>query len=64
MHCAGQVSIDREGLMKVTHMVGLGGGEGMSRNFASATSDTQRSAVSHSMGIVQFVIVADEEELD
>jgi len=58
------VSIDREGLMKVTHMVALGGGEGMSRNFMSATADTQRAAVSHNMAIIQFVIVADEEELD
>lgn len=58
-----QVSIDREGLMKVTHMVGLSGGEGTLRGIAPSLGDTQRSAATHNMGIVQFLIVAEEDNM-
>lgn len=50
--------------MKVTHMVSLGGGEGALRSTAASLADTQRSAVAHRMGIVQVLIVADEEDMD
>ncbi len=50
--------------MKVTHMVSLGGGEGMLRSAAASLADTQRSAVAHCMGIVQVLIVADEEDIN
>ncbi len=50
--------------MKVTHMVGLtGGAEGTLRGTAPMPGDTQRSAASHNMAIVQFLIVAEEEDM-
>lgn len=63
-HGLSQVSIDRDGLMKVTHMVSLGAGEGTLRSTAPSLADTQRSAVAHRMGIVQVLILADEEDMN
>ena len=49
--------------MKVTHMVGLSGGEGTFRGIAPSLGDTQQSAATHNMGIVQFLIVAEEDDM-
>lgn len=58
-----QVSIDQQGLMKVTHMLSFAGGEvhGGNFNLHSATADSQRSAAANHMGIIQFMLVAEDD---
>ncbi len=59
-----QVSIDKEGLMKVTHMLSVGGNEVPYRaTLPSGLAESQRTAAASSMCVIQFVIVP-EHELD
>ena len=58
---AKQVSLDKEGLMKVTHMLNMGGPEVEFRTMPSALASSQRTAAASSMCVVQFVIVPEHE---
>ena len=64
--------IDANGLMKVTHMVGLCGGGGMDASFGGASASgapsaqgglasSQRAAVTHRMAVIQFMLVSEED---
>jgi hypothetical protein len=61
-----QVVVDANGLMKVTHMVGLGGGA-PSANFSGVPSaqtglaSSQRAAVSNRMAVIQFMLVSEDD---
>ena len=56
-----QVTIDKEGLMKVTHMLSIGGNEVPYRTqvVSSAQPDTQRNALASGRCVIQFVIVSE-----
>ena len=58
-----QVTIDKEGLMKVTHMLSIGGNEVPFRTqvVPSGQPDTQRNALASGRCVVQFVIVSELE---
>lgn len=58
---AWQVSLDKEGLMKITHMLKMGGEEVGFRAMPSALADSQRIAAASSMCVIQFVIVPEHE---
>ena len=58
-----QVTIDKEGLMKVTHMLSISGNEVPYRTqvVPSGQPDTQRNALASSRCVIQFVIVSELE---
>lgn len=58
-----QVSLDKEGLMKVTHMLRMRGDEMPHRTqvLPSALADSQRTAAASNMCVIQFVIVPEQE---
>ncbi len=55
------MSLDREGLMKVTHMLNMGGNDLGFTAMPSALADSQRIAAASSMCVIQFVIVPEHE---
>ena len=58
-----QVTLDREGLMKVTHMLRMRGDEMPHRTqvLPSALADSQRTAAASNMCVIQFVVVPEHE---
>jgi hypothetical protein len=58
-----QVSIDEQGLMKVTHMVNLTGAEthGVNIGIHSSVIVSQRSAAANRMAVIQFMLVAEDD---
>lgn len=58
-----QVTIDKEGLIKVTHMLSIDGNEVPYRTqvVLSGQPDTQRNALAASRCVIQFVIVSELE---
>ena len=64
-----QVTLDSQGMMKVTHMLSLGGAEARGGHYTSeaAYQDSQRLAEQQRVGVVQFLIrpedaASDEED--
>ena len=57
-----QVTLDSLGMMKVTHMLSLGGAEAHGGHYTSeaAYQDSQRVAEQQRVGVVQFLIVPDD----
>ena len=58
-----QVTIDKEGLMKVTHMLSVSGNDMpfCTQVVPSGQPDTQRNALAGSRCVIQFVIVSELE---